>query len=173
MDARVNLEFDPSTAIAWQWGDPLPQGLVDGVAGFGDALSFGGSKWVRGRMGIGGVDYSSGAYIGGQAGGVVYSIGLGGAAGLRLAGNAGRGMEFSHWIPARMGGPRSLFNGNYVTSSRYALSDPYRYRFMPRSWKAQNPMPSAAVQQWNRVPMVYKGAAAGGAYGGGSVWWQN
>lgn len=27
-------------------------------------------------------------------------------------------------------------------------------------------MPLSLVQQWNRVPMVYKGAVAGGAYGG-------
>lgn len=64
-----------------------------------------------------------------------------------------------------MGGPRSLFNGNYVSTAMHALSDPYRYRFMPRAWKAQNPMPSRLQQQMTRVPNVYKGAGAGGAYG--------
>jgi hypothetical protein len=46
------------------------------------------------------------------------------------------------------------------------LSDPYRYQFMPKAWKAENPMPNMAQQQWDRIPNVYKGAASGGAYGG-------
>jgi hypothetical protein len=57
-----------------------------------------------------------------------------GALGVRWGGVAGRGKEFSHWIPNRAGGPRSIWNGNYVPKSTHALSDPYRYRFMPRSW---------------------------------------
>jgi RHS repeat-associated protein len=81
----------------------------------------------------------------------------------------GEGLEFSHWIPARRGGPRSILNGNYVTATEHALSDPYRYRFMPAAWKAENPMPSVLEQQWNRIPDVYKGITAGAAgadYGG-------
>jgi RHS repeat-associated protein len=75
--------------------------------------------------------------------------------------------EFSHWIPSRWGGPRTLWNGNYVSRATHALSDPYRYRFMSRAWKAQNPLPNALVRQWVRVPRVYKGASAGVIYSGG------
>ncbi len=44
----------------WSWGDPLPQGLVDGVAGFGDAF---GAGLIRDALGIdGGVNKCSPAY---------------------------------------------------------------------------------------------------------------
>ncbi len=163
-----------------QFGDPsglfgaadmptLPSGMVNFAAGFGDTLSFGLSSLARSGMDIGGVDTCSGAYTGGQVAGVAMGIAMGGAAGLEAAGTKGAGREFSHWIPNRMGGPRSLWNGNYVSAEEHALSDPYRYRFMPRSWKADNPMPNAASQQWTRLPNVYKGAAAGGVAMGVSV----
>ncbi|WP_150118990.1 RHS repeat-associated core domain-containing protein [Massilia sp. NR 4-1] len=145
----------------------IPQPVVDFAAGFGDTLSFGLTDWVRDQMGTNGaVDKCSMSYTGGEVAGVALSTAMGGAAGLRAAGTRGAGKEFSHWIPNRMGGPRSLWNGNYVTTAKHALSDPYRYRFMPRSWKAQNPMPSRVNQQWVRIPNVYKGGAAGAAAGG-------
>lgn len=37
---------------------------------------------------------------------------------------------------------------------------------MPKAWKAENPMPSGLVQQWNRIPEVYKGTGAGLAVSG-------
>jgi RHS repeat-associated protein len=53
----------------WAWGDPLPQGLVDGVTGFGDGVyrgitfGLGNLQDVRDLMGIdGGVDPCSAAY---------------------------------------------------------------------------------------------------------------
>ena len=87
------------------------------------------------------------------------------AGGVKAAGGKAVGKEFSHWIPNRMGGPRTIMNGNFVSTEVHALSDPYRYRFMSRAWKAANPMPNQAMQQWVRLPSVYKGAGAGGAYG--------
>ena len=61
--------------------------------------------------------------------GIAVTTALGGAAGAEAAeANAGRkGFEFSHWIPDRMGGPRSIFNGNYVSRKLAYLTDPYRY----------------------------------------------
>ena len=151
----------------WAWGDPLPQGMVDFSAGFGDTLSFGGTNWIRNQMGTNGaVNKCSGAYGAGELTGVAFDIALGGAAGWEAAGAKGAGKEFSHWIPNRMGGPRSKWNGNYVSTAEHALSDPYRYQFMPRAWKEANPMPNQLVQQWNRIPNVYKGGAAGAAAGG-------
>ena len=35
-------------------GDPLPQGVVNAAAGFGDGISFGGTDWIRGQMGTNG-----------------------------------------------------------------------------------------------------------------------
>lgn len=156
--------------LIFQCNGMINQNIVDALAGFGDTISFGVTDYVRG---LGGwnthVDQGSSAYTAGVASGIVYSTVAGGAFGLRAAGTAGKGLEFSHWIPNRMGGARSLFNGNYVTTRTHALSDPFRYRFMPRSWKALNPMPSRFAQQWVRIPYVYKGAGAGAIYGGASA----
>lgn len=143
----------------------LNPSFVDAVAGFGDNLSFNATAFVRDLFDIGSVDTDSGAYSAGEVAGVAFSTIAGGTAGLKLAGTAGKGLEFSHWIPNRWGGPRSLFNGNFVTRAEHALSDPYRYRFMPRTWKALNPMPSVLIQQWNRIPWVWKGTATGFGYG--------
>ena len=97
-----------------------------------------------------------------------YSVGASaalGALGVRWGGAAGKGKEFSHWIPNRAGGPRSIWNGNYVPKSTHALSDPYRYRFMPRSWKGNNPMYNPFRKHWVRFPNALKGIGAGGALG--------
>jgi len=139
------------------------QQVNDLSAGFGDALLLGFGDELRSILGIGGVDMSSGAYAAGGVAGTVAMAATGVAGGVRAAGARGAGREFSHWIPARHGGSRSILNGNYVSAETHALSDPFRYRFMSRAWKAQNPMPSVAVQQVVRVPNTLKGAAAGGA----------
>lgn len=67
----------------------LPQGVVDAAAGFGDALSFGGTALIREVMGINDVvDFYSGAYWGGTAAGVaVHVIGFHSGGELRLGAN--------------------------------------------------------------------------------------
>ena len=153
---------DPYGLFEWP---SLPQSFVDFSAGMGDTILFGQGQRMRDALGIGGVDQCSDAYDYGEWAGVAGSLATGLAGGLKAAGTKGAGKEFSHWIPSRMGGPRSTWNGNFVPTATHALSDPYRYRFMPKPWKAQNPMPNAASQQWTRIPNAYKGGAAGGAYG--------
>lgn len=37
----------------WAWGDPLPQWMVDGAAGFGDGMTGGATKWFRNTTGWG------------------------------------------------------------------------------------------------------------------------
>ncbi len=114
----------------WWFGDPLPQGVVDFSAGFGDTLSFNLTNYVRDQMGTNGVvDKCSKTYTAGQVSGIALTTALGGAAGLEAAGaRAGEaGYEFSHWIPNRFGGPRSLWNGNYVSQEFHYLTDPFRY----------------------------------------------
>jgi len=76
------------------------------------------------------------------------------------------GYEFSHWIPNRWGGPRSIFNGNYVSEELHYLTDPFRY---PSGWQDFGPKLPAVAQQLLRIPWVYDGAAAGAAYGGASA----
>ena len=58
----------------------------------------------------------------------------------------------------------NLFNGNYVSKATHALSDPYRYRFMPRSWKESNAPMGVLKSQFTRLPNVYKGMGIGAGY---------
>ena len=142
------------------------QETVDFGAGMGDVILFGQGQRLRSALDVdGGIDKCSRAYSNGEWAGVAVSFATGFAGGVKAAGGKAVGKEFSHWIPNRMGGPRTIMNGNFVSTEVHALSDPYRYRFMSRAWKAANPMPNQAMQQWVRLPSVYKGAGAGGAYG--------
>ena len=148
--------------------------LSDYSAGFGDFISFGTTRWIRQQMGTDYVvNYYSGAYSAGKWSGVAFVVTSGVAGGLKAAGSAGRGLEFSHWIPVRMGGVRTIWNGNYVRTATHALSDPYRYRFMSRAWKALNPMPNRLVQQLIRLPNWIKGAGIATGYSSGSLYVNN
>ena len=61
----------------WAIGDPLPQGIVDAVAGFGDSLTLGITYEIRELMNINNVDICSNSYIGGvSAGALVHVIGF-------------------------------------------------------------------------------------------------
>ncbi len=142
--------------------------FVDFSAGLGDVLLFGFGDEMRNWLDIGSVDMGSAAYGAGEVTGAVALATTGVAGGIRAAGARSAGMEFSHAIPARLGGPRSILNGNYVTTRTHALSDPYRYRFMSRGWKEATPMPNRVSQLWTRTPNTIKWAAAGaGAAGAG------
>jgi RHS repeat-associated protein len=60
--------------------DSLPQGIVDFSAGFGDTLSFGLTDLIRDQMGTNGaVNRCSGAYQGGEVGGVALGLAFGAA----------------------------------------------------------------------------------------------
>ena len=80
----------------------LPQWLVDGAAGFGDAITFGGTDWIRDQMGTNSVvDPCSAAYRGGRYTG----YGAGALTGSMLAargmahlGRIGGGTRWGYWI---------------------------------------------------------------------------
>jgi RHS repeat-associated protein len=157
------VENDPINLL-----DPLGQDWLEDLsnfsAGFGDTLSFGLTSKIRDWMGTNDVvDRCSGWYKAGEWSGVGLSLATGVAGGIRAAGTRGLGREFSHWIPNRFGGPRSIWNGNYVSPARHYYHDPFRY---PAGWRDLGPKWNPALQQLDRIPNVYKGAAAGGAYGG-------
>ncbi|SFL83811.1 hypothetical protein [Nitrosomonas communis] len=64
----------------WAIGDPLPQGVVDATAGFGDALSLGFTDWIREQMDTNNVvDKCSGAYSNGTYAGHGLGASLAGA----------------------------------------------------------------------------------------------
>jgi hypothetical protein len=147
----------------------LPQGVVDYSAGFGDTFSFGLTNAIRNEMGTNGVvDKCSKSYTAGEWSGVALDAAIGGAAGLEAAGaNAGKaGFEFSHWLPNRLGGLRSLYNGNYVSQGFHYLTDPFRF---PPGWQQYGDKLPSLLQQLGRIPWVYPGAAAGAGVGAASV----
>lgn len=87
-----------------------------------------------------------------------------------MAGKPHRLNDFSHFIPRRwggdklpkiLGGPKSLWNGNYIHFQKHALTDPHRYRFMLRSFKQQNALYGPLRKWWIRTPWMWKGTAAG------------
>ena len=132
---------------------------------FTDTLTFGSASSLNDALGAGGmVDRCGIGHKLGTAAGIVSSIALGGALGAKAAeANAGKkGFEFSHYIPNRLGGPRSIYNGNYVSQGFHYLTDPFRY---PSGWQAFGPKLPAVAQQLLRIPWVYDGAAAGAALG--------
>lgn len=155
--------IDPLGLFEWP---ALPQGVVDFSAGMGDTILFGQGQLLRDVLDInGGIDMCSSAYSNGEWAGLAVSASTGLAGGVRAAGAAGVGKEFSHWLPKRMGGARSIWNGNYVSIETHALSDPHRFQFMPKVWKQTHPPMSPLKSQWTRFPNVYKGAMAGAGYG--------
>jgi len=157
---------DPSGAADWlQMGGDFSNGAAD-------ILTFGITVQINNALGNSQfVNNCSGSHTLGTVVGIALSTAIGGAAGAEAAeANAGReGFEFSHWIPDRMGGPRSILNGNWVSIAEHAVNDPFRYKFMPAAFKALNAMNPAALQQWNRIPLLLKGIAVGAAFADASA----
>ncbi|MBX7494865.1 hypothetical protein K3172_03215 [Qipengyuania sp. 6B39] len=133
--------------------------------GAADSVLFGFGDEVREFVGADPVDTESLGYQVGNGVGTVAVIATGVGGGIKAAGTAGKGIEFSHAIPKRMGGPRTIWNGNYVPARTHILSDPHRYRFTPRNWKPDNPMWPRPRQLYERTPNTIKGTAAGAAVG--------
>lgn len=89
MNDGIIVQNDPINFLdpygLWRWGDPLPQGLVNAVAGFGDGVSFGLTNAIRNRMGTNGVvDKCSSLYSGSKYAGyawgtaTIWALGLNG-----------------------------------------------------------------------------------------------
>jgi RHS repeat-associated protein len=96
------------------------------------------------------------------------SAALGGAFGFGgrfAAGVRKPGYHFSHWYPDRWGGPRAMWNGNYVPALKHALSDPYSYNFLPKAIKEIHPKWDVVRSQLYRIPRLligYAGSAGSG-----------
>ena len=84
LNAYIYVYNNPTNLVApyglWALGDPLPQGLVDFSAGFGDTISFGLTDWVRDQMGTNSaVNKCSGEYSGGEWAGIGWGFAFGSA----------------------------------------------------------------------------------------------
>lgn len=179
-------EYDPHTG-RWLTRDPVlfdgglnlyeyassdPVNLTDSsgtiplappVAGF--ALGFGGDVALQlaangGKLGC--VDWRSAASAG--------AIGAVGGT-LGVLGKGVKGFEFSHFVPRRFTGKYGLpsafvnssLNGNYVPWPVHAMTDAYRFRFVPRAIKPMIPQLPAGLAQAGRVPAWVYGGVAGAA----------
>jgi hypothetical protein len=164
--------------------DPLGldwlQNLSDFSAGAGSVLSFGLTDAINDWTGASSVvNKCSGWYTAGEVSGIALTTAIGGAEGLEEGLEKSAGDEWSHWIPDRLKDSRggwipdaivdSDLNGQFVSAEEHALSDPFRYRFMPKGWKGNNPIDPAWLQQLNRIPPWVTGAGAGAAVGGASA----
>jgi RHS repeat-associated protein len=135
---------------------------ISAIAGWQDALTFGLADDFRDWAGLNkDVNRCTTAYGVGELAGIATGILIGGVEGLEASSTRHAGQEFSHWIPDRMGGPRSPWNGNYVSRWRHYKHDPFRF---PPGYEAWGEKWPAWLQQIDRVPNVYAGAAAGGLY---------
>jgi len=154
-----NHPLDVSDPYGLDWFDDA----TNFVAGMGDNLTFGGTNWLRGKLGWNSqVNRCSIAYKGGEWAGTGLSLAIGVAGGVKAAGVKTLGKEFSHWLPDRLGGPVTILNGNYVSAARHYAHDPFRF---PIGWSRFGPKLNPVLQQWDRIPNVIKGAGAGTAYG--------
>ncbi|WP_445535881.1 hypothetical protein [Acinetobacter sp. G18] len=157
------------------------------IMGFANGISLGlGQPISNWFYGFETADINSSAYSFGSLPSLVLSTIGGGVRSMTMAGAPAKGFEFSHWVPSRFVNTKQTesrisfldndfgkwlvqkgnkWNGNYVPTKTHALSDPFRYQFMPKTFKEVNAMPSTYIQQYNRIPLVYKGAIVGGAYG--------
>ena len=88
-----------------------------------------------------------------------------GGAGRITAGTRGIGKEFSHFIPHKLGGPKSVWNGNYVSISTHARSDPFRRQFMSRAWKSRNGQWGLVKSIVVRLPRTPAGLGVSGSIG--------
>ncbi len=148
--------YDPNGLDYWE---DILRDAGDYSAGFADNITFGLTRVIRKANGADDfVDHCSSLYKAGELSGVAWNILLGYGAGIKAAGVKGSEMEFSHWIPVRWGGPRSIWNGNYVTPKIHYLSDPFRY---PSGYKNWGPKMGVIRKQWTRLPYAYKGIIAG------------
>jgi RHS repeat-associated protein len=172
--------------------DPAGLSFTDFVAGWGDTLTFGGTKylrkWIGEELGYGdaneAVDYGSPHYGYGEIAGIGHSLLLGGAGGLKVGGKAA-GTTFSHFIPnraikrvlkhlpedsllhmwvKRFG--RSRWNGNYVSPGFHHRTD-YYYR-LPGLGARQGMLPEGLAQLL-RVPTPVAGSLGG--WGLGTTHW--
>ena len=116
-------------AYAYASGSPTdyidPTGLLsfgdigNAIAGWGDNLTFGGTKRVRQLIGNDNVDYCSGAYAAGSVGGVVTSVAvpIGGLANAALVARVGRGVS-ARGMLARLADETGSFSNLSLSLSR-------------------------------------------------------
>lgn len=184
-NAPVNFT-DPAGLAPGDWWDPRSYKTAVttfdgwatakdvGTAGeaFADTITFGSASRLNDALGANvAVDRCGIGHKLATASGFVASVAIGAGVGAEAAeANAGRkGYEFSHWVPKRLGGPRSIYNGNYVSQKLAYLTDPFRFPAPAGAALRWGPKMNPVLRQLLRVPWVYDGAAAGAAVGGASA----
>jgi uncharacterized protein RhaS with RHS repeats len=98
--------------------------------------------------------------------GVMSAVGgTGGLAMLGIKRIGARGKEFSHFWPDRWSGPRSYWNGNYVSPQFHAATD--YYRTLTGMTRGGDQLYPHVLRQILRTPGTIAGALAGAGIGFG------
>jgi RHS repeat-associated protein len=120
---------DPTGLIFGISGTPSWEELGEGVAGWGDALTFGATNWVREELGINNVDTCSGAYQAGGYAGLATAVlipGEGeaeiGAEGVSISAKVASQMEARGWTQESI--QEALQSGDQVQAVNKATGNP-------------------------------------------------
>lgn len=168
-----------------------PDWLSNGAAGWGDSIwtipftDISLTRELRNSAGIGNINVCSDAYRNGGYLGDATTLLAGGYGGIRSAGKAQKGLEFSHsiadryfrpltikagrpnpvykpWLDKALGWAKdTILNGNYVTPMRHYLHDPKRF---PRGWKNFGERLPRWQQLLDRMPRAVLGPLGGASW---------
>lgn len=130
-------ESDPTGLL---FGIELPslEEIGEGIAGWGDTITFGGTEWVREQLGDNNIDTCSGAYQSGGIAGLVTGVlipGEGeaeiGAEGLSISAKIARQMEARGWTEEEI--QEAIESGEQVPAVNKATGDPATRYINPKT----------------------------------------
>jgi RHS repeat-associated protein len=133
-------ESDPTGLL---FGIELPslEEIGEGIAGWGDTITFGGTEWVREQLGDNNIDACSGAYQSGGIAGLVTGVlipGEGeaeiGAEGLSISAKIARQMEARGWTEEEI--QEAIESGEQVPAVNKATGDPATRYINPKTGRS-------------------------------------
>lgn len=117
---------------------PSLEEIGEGIAGWGDTITFGGTEWVREQLGDNNIDACSGAYQSGGIAGLVTGVlipGEGeaeiGAEGLSISAKIARQMEARGWTEEEI--QEAIESGEQVPAVNKATGDPATRYINPKT----------------------------------------
>jgi RHS repeat-associated protein len=117
---------------------PSLEEIGEGIAGWGDTITFGGTEWVREQLGDNNIDACSGAYADGGYAGLVTGVlipGEGeaeiGAEGLSVSAKIARQMEARGWTEEEI--QQAIDSGEQVQAVNKATGDPATRYISPKT----------------------------------------
>jgi RHS repeat-associated protein len=136
-DDPVNRS-DPSGLVFGIPGTPSLEEIGEGIAGWGDTITFGATNWVREELGIDNVDACSGAYQAGGLAGLVTGVLIpgggeaeAGAEGISISAKIAGQMETRGWTEESI--QEAIESGDQVQAVNKATGNPATRYINPRT----------------------------------------